>query len=412
MGRPGSSLGRLFVRFYEVPVWGIASILFLVLIAHPVSAQNVPLVAGHVLGDNESMLAGRMIELASKQVGGGISVEYDSKTTDNYNDAGNRFAARTHLADLVFLYAGSTALLGEIQGLADRGLLQPLDASPGVESILNTTDIYENLLTPVRLNGHLWAMPLRPCPPCLVVETGTAAPGNWMDMIALAQKNGFRYPLKADPYTVWLSAVFQRGGSLTVAGKYDLSTPVVRNAFGDTQKLFKAAKIKNWAQCRMGIAVPDDFVSAPDLTSRVQPLALPKEGKGEVFTGENTWYVGIASHATGPVREACLKIIAAMMSTPVQMALAEQTCSPPVRPSIVASKPFRDAFAASSPQAVFAEMTPRLVFRKGGSLTAKTEPIIEKAAIEAMGSEPDAAISILAKAAAQANDIVSAQAKP
>ncbi|MCP4639499.1 MAG: hypothetical protein GY851_03660 [bacterium] len=391
-------------------MWGGAAIRFGVVAAIALLAtipvagaqDSTQYTVGHALGSTESMFAGGLTRLAASQLDG-VEVAYDDKTTDSYGRAGVRFDKRDSVADIVFLYAGRTGQLDEVTGLARRGLIQPLDALPGYAQYIRPDDIYPNLLEPVTADGHVWAVPVRVCPPCIVATADASkAVRTWNGLIELAREQTVAYQVKSDPYMLWLTLLAQRGVSQFTSGQYAFDDPVFAECFNQARALLGSGAYEKWDGCAAAIVSPDAFVNRPAFRTEMRHLPLPGGADAPVVYGESTWYVGLSSRVVGEKRKRAAQLLGAMLSETTQRTIGKRTFSPPVRPSLARVS---GGTSGDSIRSVMASMTPRLRFRGNGPLVAATEPVVEEAFTKAW-SAPGSFGAIMADAAARANAII------
>ncbi|MBN2309548.1 MAG: hypothetical protein JXR94_11285 [Candidatus Hydrogenedentes bacterium] len=370
------------------------------------AAESIEITAGFAVGPDESRFAAGLLRLAAQQVPGVVIAYDDATTAQSYGGMDGRFRDHGALTDIVFLYSGRTSLLDEIPGLARAGLIQPVDRLPGYQKHVRPDDIYPNLIDSVEADGHVWAVPVRVCPPCLAVRKDIeATPDSWDRFLAIAGEHQFVRSLDSDMYMLWLTLLAQRGATQFHRGLYDFSEPVFHESFRTIQTLSASCIGETPTPAGIALVTADDIGGASELRAETRLCPFPAADTGDVFHGENVWYVGVSSEVAGTRRRVLAELLGALLSPDVQLEIGKRTYSPPVRPSIAASRAFRAAYPDGSPQAAAAAMTPRLRFRQSGLLAEKTEHIIERAFRSALGS-PGSFDETMAEAARQANQVI------
>ncbi len=378
---------------------------FISWLIHCAADGQVVLTAGHAVGPTESLYASRLLERAAERIPG-VEVAYKEATTVTFGRSGGRFDETVEPTDLLFVYAGLTQQLDEITFLAREGHIQPLDALPNFSKLLKPEDIYSNLLDAALFSGHLWAIPVRVCPPCLASRTTASfKPKTWEGLVDMTPKTGFVYGHPSDFYMLWLTLTSQRELLPFGHDRYDFSPTGFSEDFQLLSKVYASGQIRNWQGMDVGLVVPDDFASVPGLKTKAVPHALPGREGRVVYPRENSWFISVSGMAVGEKREAAGRILAELLSPPMQLRIAAEAFSPPVRPSIAEGREFRNKYAVGSIQRVLSEMTPRLRFRSPGETRAKAEAIIEEAFLKGLASPANFPV-LIAEAEEKANRII------
>lgn len=363
--------------------------------------DKVLLRAGHVVGNRGSVMVADLFGQISKQLPG-IDVTYDEKSTDQ-GDGEDRFRNRQRLADLIFLYAGSTANLDEVSSLAKAGWLQPVDDLPGVSELLQSGDIYENLLEPVSQSGRVWAIPVRVVVPVLAVRREIKLnPGefNWEKFFTLAYSHQATPSADNDYYLLWRTLMEQCGHSPFVNGRVRTPDELSKNNFEKVQTLYGSPDVVRIDSADICLANSDTLADYPQLLTEFNVYPLPALQDETVYCSAWTWYLGISSSLIGVRRDAAAQVILAILSPNVQIEISLATMSTPPLQSIA-----RQLESHDDTMKAIVSTTPRLRFRQPDKLSQLVEVMIEhsfRAALET----PDSFRNIMAAAADNANALI------
>lgn len=383
---PGNT--ALYVRRHTTHVVASAVALFSLLgVASETHGQESPIriAAGHVVSEKGALLTSQLLQRINEQLPE-IDVFYDEDIGESPGSS-KRFTRNTRLADLICVYAGSTDALGEINQLVRDGRLQPIDALPDYDDLIQPDDIYANLLEPVTIDGHVWALPIRTVLPILMVDgTAPASIERWSDLLDLANESSFTPALDSDYYMMWLTLLSSQGAVVLSDGTYSVDSPVCGQVFRDIEPLFRRQRPGAFDEATVCLANSDLLTDFPSLLTRMKPTALPVPSEASIYCSSWTWYMAVSADVAGPARRAVVPVLAAILSPPVQMEIALSTYAPPVRPSIVHSEEFQLVIAQNPPLSVLTSMIDRLAFRTGGAGTREAEQVLEQAFGQALRS--------------------------
>ena len=190
------------MRIHERHIVVVFLLCWLVPLCITAGGPSTYLSVGHVAGTTERTYVSRMLEAVFSSLPGidGGYLETGIRPLDK--PLGEQEIL--HLADIIFVYAGPTAMMDEISGLARSGRIQPIDGLPGFADALRLNDLYPALLTPALYEGRLWAIPVRVCPPgLLALGSLEFSADSWDDVLAGLRREGFFYRGCRDLYLLW-----------------------------------------------------------------------------------------------------------------------------------------------------------------------------------------------------------------